>query len=205
MTGRNHELGVVLMMLRELRGWDQKQMAAAAGIEQGSLSRYENGHILPRQPTLEKLAAAVGLPMALIDGLLLPAVRAVATLSAAAADGDLALASPRLGQAPLGGVGELTEGLQQVVAGALGLCQAELAARQIAARQRGATPAAADRSQASVVWRRLVGRSAAERRWLAERLPEMRTWAMAELLCHESSRAAARDAAEARELAGLAL
>jgi DNA-binding XRE family transcriptional regulator/tetratricopeptide (TPR) repeat protein len=203
MTGGKHELGVVLMMLRELRGWDQTEMAAAAGVDQGALSRYENGHVLPRQPTLEKLAAAVSVPLTLIDGLLLPAVRAVATLSAAAADGGPALAPPRL-TLP-GGAGELTEGLQQVVAGALGLCPAELAAREVAARLRAATPAAADRSQASAVWRRLAGRSAAERRWLAERLPEMRTWAMAELLCHESAHAAARDAGEARELAGLAL
>jgi transcriptional regulator with XRE-family HTH domain len=205
MIGTNRELGIVLMMLRELRGWDQTEMAAAAGVDQGALSRYENGHVLPRQPTLEKLAAAVSVPLALIDGLLLPAVRAVGTLSSAAADGGSTLAPPRLGLAPPGEAGELTAGLQQIVAGALGLCQAELAAREIAARQRFATPAAADRSQASAVWRRLVGLSSAERRWLAERLPEVRTWAMAELLCHESSHAAARDAAEARELAGLAL
>ena len=36
MTGGKHKLGVVLMMLRELRGWDQTEMAAAAACAAGA-------------------------------------------------------------------------------------------------------------------------------------------------------------------------
>ena len=49
-------------LLRALRGWNQTQLAAASGVAKSQISRYELGREVPSPRTLERLAAAVGLP-----------------------------------------------------------------------------------------------------------------------------------------------
>ncbi|MEO6192953.1 MAG: hypothetical protein ABIS20_08090, partial [Thermoanaerobaculia bacterium] len=61
------------------------------------------------------------------------------------------------------------------------------------------------RQQARVLWRRLQRHPTSERRTLVERAPEFRSWALCELICKESIKAAADNADRARELADLAL
>lgn len=53
------EFAVALAMLREQRGLTQQQVAAAAGIGQPMLARYEKGNQLPSLPTLQRLAHAL--------------------------------------------------------------------------------------------------------------------------------------------------
>lgn len=48
-----------IQRLRELKGFSQKEVAAAMGIPQGQYSRMENGKVEPSVSTLEKLAIAL--------------------------------------------------------------------------------------------------------------------------------------------------
>ena len=61
------------------------------------------------------------------------------------------------------------------------------------------------RQQARVLWRRMQRRTPSVRRALVEGDPEFRSWALCELICKESIKAAADNADRARELADLAL
>ncbi|HWM95210.1 MAG TPA: helix-turn-helix transcriptional regulator [Thermoanaerobaculia bacterium] len=53
-------LGPALRLLRTAAGLKQVQVAQRTGIEQGRLSRYENGKWLPSVPTLNRLLACYG-------------------------------------------------------------------------------------------------------------------------------------------------
>lgn len=53
------EFAVALAKLREKRGLSQREVAAAAGIGQPMLARYEKGDQLPTLPTLQRLAHAL--------------------------------------------------------------------------------------------------------------------------------------------------
>jgi transcriptional regulator with XRE-family HTH domain/tetratricopeptide (TPR) repeat protein len=80
------DLRVLVGWLRVLPDRTQGEMAAAAQIHPTTLSRYEHGGNIPDRRMLEKLAAAVPLPMWAIDGLMLPVIavtRALATGEAA--------------------------------------------------------------------------------------------------------------------------
>ena len=48
-----------IQRLRELKGFSQKEVAAAMSIPQGQYSRVENGRVEPSISTLEKLAIAL--------------------------------------------------------------------------------------------------------------------------------------------------
>jgi len=52
--------------LRRLRGWTQEQLAEAAGMQQGRISRYETGEMVPSRKSLERLAAAAGVAFPLV-------------------------------------------------------------------------------------------------------------------------------------------
>lgn len=56
-------LGARLRELRLSRDLQQKQVAHRAGVLSKSISRYEQGHILPLLPTLERLASALDVPL----------------------------------------------------------------------------------------------------------------------------------------------
>jgi transcriptional regulator with XRE-family HTH domain len=72
---------VLVHVLRALRLWDKSDLAAAAGLDPAAITRYESGTSLPRVSTLERLAAAVGLPMGAVETVLLPVVRLLLALS----------------------------------------------------------------------------------------------------------------------------
>lgn len=52
-------IGSNLRRARERAGLTQEQLAHLARIEAASVSRYENGHFVPRMRTLDRLAAAL--------------------------------------------------------------------------------------------------------------------------------------------------
>lgn len=49
-------LGQRIWELREERGWSQRRMSKEAGITQVTASKIETGQVMPRSPTLRKLA-----------------------------------------------------------------------------------------------------------------------------------------------------
>ena len=71
------DIRLLVRFLRALRDCDQVEMAAAAGIDHSSLSRYETGRIVPSRVVLEQLIAAAGLSASMVDSVLLPAIQAV--------------------------------------------------------------------------------------------------------------------------------
>ena len=96
------DLKLLVRVLRELREWDQAEMAAAAGVDVSSISHYETGRTVPPRRTLERLAAAVGLQMSFVETCLLPMLstaRAVTAPFAAESSGDLEEHAVELGRA----------------------------------------------------------------------------------------------------------
>lgn len=96
------DLKLLVRILRFLRDWDQAELAAAAGVDVSSISHYETGRTVPPRRTLERLAAAAGLPMSFVEGSLLPVVSAARTLTAprsSASDGAVEESAAALGRA----------------------------------------------------------------------------------------------------------
>lgn len=53
-------IGENLRKFRVAAGLSQSDVASVCGIEKARLSRYENGHIVPRVDTIETLAGVLG-------------------------------------------------------------------------------------------------------------------------------------------------
>jgi transcriptional regulator with XRE-family HTH domain len=200
---REHRHAAVAQ-IRLLRGWQQKQLAAAAGVLPSSISHYERGKRAPSLGTLLRLADAAGLSAAELDRILgilrsrrSPAAD-VATPGAAAAPGGGAARSRAAGDSTM------RAGQRLPAAGSPGA-----AGPPAAARQRPwievASSMAADRYHASRLWQRLEGRPAAEIREVIERETDLRHWAVCEVLADQSLRAAHDCATRSIELADLAV
>jgi ribosome-binding protein aMBF1 (putative translation factor) len=54
-----YELGRTVRALREQRGWSQAQLAAAAGMTQSAVARFEAGGTVPSIRVLDRLAQAL--------------------------------------------------------------------------------------------------------------------------------------------------
>ena len=54
----------LLVLAREIRGLTQQQLATLSGIDQGAISRYENGMKPITQAIIEVLAEALSFPVA---------------------------------------------------------------------------------------------------------------------------------------------
>ena len=192
------DLRVLVGYLRLLPDRTQAEMAAAARLHPTTLSRYEHGETVPDRRTLEKLAAAVPLPMWAIDGLMLPAIAVTRALAA-------------------GTTAELPKDLAQLLATALNQPPSAAASAAIAefllepatagGEPEAAQLAAADAGDQGLALRELWS---AEAPPLAERSGGELDWwpdleAFIERLCTASEEAAAHDAARALELARMAL
>jgi transcriptional regulator with XRE-family HTH domain len=178
-----------LRLIREALGWEQRQLAAAAGVSPSTISDYEVGRL--REPLererLDELAALMGAPQAAVE-IALGALELIRALAGAGASDD---------------VFELPRELREVL---------ELAAAKIwrLVRQDFAEAGRdllleAARAQAAVVWEGLRHLSHGERCALLDRSPALATWATVELLAHESERAAVRDVKDALALGALAV
>jgi ribosome-binding protein aMBF1 (putative translation factor) len=55
-----YELGKTVREMREQRGWTQGQLAAAAGMTQSAVARFEAGGTVPTIPVLDRVAQALG-------------------------------------------------------------------------------------------------------------------------------------------------
>lgn len=54
-----YELGKTVRAMREERGWTQARLAAASGMTQPAVARFEAGGTVPTVPVLERLARAL--------------------------------------------------------------------------------------------------------------------------------------------------
>jgi transcriptional regulator with XRE-family HTH domain len=61
------ELSVALTVLRVIRGWNQTDLAKAAGIHSSAVSTYERGRKVPELRTLERLVGAMGFPLSALQ------------------------------------------------------------------------------------------------------------------------------------------
>ena len=59
--------GPTVAFLRNLRKWRQLDLGRAAGIHQSLISLYERGEDVPTRATLERLAAAAGVPYSVAE------------------------------------------------------------------------------------------------------------------------------------------
>jgi tetratricopeptide (TPR) repeat protein/transcriptional regulator with XRE-family HTH domain len=171
------EVKLLVRLLRASRRWSQGQLGARAGVEPESILRFEKGTLRPADATVEHLVAAVGLPVDVALSVLPPVIRLLHCLMGS---GGGAGASRSMPWGKETGLREedLLGDLKTVSGAAFSVLTAAFLAQGSDGRGAGGEPAPAD------------GRG---RPTLAERL------------CGASIRAAARDAAEAVELARLAV
>jgi transcriptional regulator with XRE-family HTH domain len=187
--GERDDVAVLVAFLRVLRGGGQAAMAAAAGLHASTLSRYEDGKTAPSRANLERLAAAAGVPLWAVDGVLLPAIalaRGLARGSAPAAGGepDPQQQAAALEQA-LGTTARLAVA-EFLTAPEAGEERRERPPLERAQEQPAALVAAATGAKpAAALWREFAG--------------------LCERLCAESARVAADDAAQALAIARLAV
>ncbi|MEO6191532.1 MAG: helix-turn-helix transcriptional regulator, partial [Thermoanaerobaculia bacterium] len=182
-------LNLALTVIRSVLGWDQADLAQAAGVQPKVISDYERGHRPLTREKLEMLAGAMGVPADTVDRAL-SFVRSVRQMAQAPGYPDAGTdADRRQIEALAMGVGSVvTDSTRSVLS---------------AVTSQGRTLVV--REQAQGLWRRLRVRKPSERRLLVKGLDEFRNWGLCELLCAESIKAAADNADRAVELAELAL
>ncbi len=187
------DLRLVVRFLRSLRDWSQEELSRASGVDRGMISDYELGIKPPTRKALQRLAAGVGLPYRFVE-ILLPVFRA-ARLSLHGTDG-----SPETEAS-----GGLASGLDGAILDAVLPHLAPHLMELEALMGDEGVPMAEDRLAAAGLWETLKKLSASRRRLAVERERRFWNWALAELLCEESVRAAAHRADKAMDLARLAL
>jgi transcriptional regulator with XRE-family HTH domain len=184
------DVAVLVSFLRALRSGGQAEMAKAAGIHASTVSRYEEGKTVPSRANLERLAAAAGVPMWAVDGVLLPAIALARRLAR--------------GTAPAAGGEPDPQDKAAALEQALGTTARLAVAEFLAAPDAGGEPRARQPERPELVEERPAalgspatgGKPAALWRKFA---------GLCEQLCAESVRAAADDAEQALEAARLAV
>jgi transcriptional regulator with XRE-family HTH domain len=194
------DLKFVVVFLRMLRGWTQTELAEAAGLSASAISRYEIGDIVPGREALEEIAMAVGLPLRMLDRVFLWVGAARSAVASATDPGD----PDRLADAV---AGELAAGLSDLLDTVTSMMLTSLPDLDSGPWRRAAAapPQADDREEAPELWEALQRHEPSTRRFLVEDSRRFQKWALCELLCAESVRAACGSADEALELAELAL
>jgi transcriptional regulator with XRE-family HTH domain len=180
---------MAMVLLRYLRGWDQGELARAAGIAPSQISVYDRGErAIPRE-ALERMADAADFPRHLLDPLL-----GVIRSFRAAAEGR-SRAERTLEDVLLA---ELLAFSRSVMAAVLPVAAAGFAPRQ-------GPPLASDREEAAELWARMARRNSKQRQALVEEGEEFRGWALCERVAAESLAVAPDHPRQALELAELAL
>jgi transcriptional regulator with XRE-family HTH domain len=192
------DVRLLVLFLRSIWKWSQEQLAKASGVDRGLISDYELGLKVPRRGTLERLAAAVGLPYSWVETLLPMFREARLTAERRLASGVTAPTEAEVSEK----IGDGLEGaLVETVLPRLIPFLMELEALG----PEEPLSAAAERAKAKELCETLL--KMPSRSWLVtiEREPRYWTCAVAEQLCAESARAAAHRADQALKLAQLAL
>lgn len=182
---------LALLYLRSKRGWSQKDLAARIGLaDYKQISRYETGEkpLSPRK--LNEFAGSLGYPPEAVE-----ALQFIDTWI-----------EPEAMEEPFSPVSLPPEVQRSIHRSGLTLTWSLLDAWQEeiprAVRDEMVKMA---RRKAQELWARLKSATRQERREAVAALPELQDWALAELVCHESEKAAAHKVEMALELADLAL
>ncbi|MFY9824398.1 MAG: helix-turn-helix transcriptional regulator [Thermoanaerobaculia bacterium] len=191
MDALDDEIGLVLTVLRSIWGLSQGEWARIARVGASSLSEYETGEKIPNLQTLERLFAALGLPLSI-------ARRITAFIAEIRSYRSTALPF-FTGPGALAPVGQAAANLSGQAVALLTGC-AKISSSSVVA-----LPSAEDRETASSLWDRLHTYSAEARKALVAELEPFRNWALCERICAESERAAAMAPPLAIELAVLAV
>jgi transcriptional regulator with XRE-family HTH domain len=184
-------LGLALTYLRKAIGWNEGDLAAALGVSASLISDYERGKKALTRERLEKIIAVMGYPPDAIDDALAFIARARAK------------AAHPVYPSVAGGSGAERQRIDRVVQ-SVAEATAQVA-RPLLDRLSLETRALVDRQAAQGSLARLLRRTPAERRTLIRKTQEYRTWAVSELTCAESLKAAPHNADRALELAELAV
>jgi tetratricopeptide (TPR) repeat protein len=182
---------VALTCLRTALGWNQGELAAALGISSNLISDYERGHKPLTRKRLEQLTATLGLPRDAVEDALawVDKVRVKAGTAVYPAE-----------------PGEANAERRRIEGAVLALAQATSeVGRPLLAHLSVEMRALAERQGAQGAWARLLRRPLAERRSLVRKSREYRSWALCELVCAESLKAAPHSAERALEHAELAV
>lgn len=183
-------LGTALLWLRAALGVTQAQLAKKAGLASTPLlSAYEKGEKLTRERA-DVLAILLGLSREALDVLVF-AFRLIFPAKWKEAASPVALTP---------------EELQKINRATLaaGWAGAEAIHAELIRRKKK-DKAEAAMHEAREIWEQLKARSPQDRRKLAARFPEYRSWCLAVLACEASIRAAANSAKQALELAQLSV
>lgn len=178
---------VALIILRVVHGWNAKDLAAAAGLNPGTISKYESAG-LPRAQ-LDSLAVVMGAGPEVVE-LALFAAELMLTRSLNVPD-------------MLGPVAEEQEVADRALVLALRE-QLESLLERLSLLVRNERIREAHQL-AGEDWERLKEQPVTMRRPLVKAVPEFQSWAFIVRLCEESARKAAHDPGEALELARLAV
>ncbi|HEV8577886.1 MAG TPA: helix-turn-helix transcriptional regulator, partial [Thermoanaerobaculia bacterium] len=194
------EPALTVRLLRWLAGnWTQKRLAAESGVAESSICRYERGQQTPSPRTFENLCEAAKVPYVVVEAVLRPALREVlAARGGAAGDGSSFLSA-------VAWTDELLRALAAIVRPLLGHVVEEVLANACGPWEIGRAPSAADRRTAPDLWDVLRDSTEKDRQLLLEDTREYRGWAVCELACEESLKAAPDSATRALEYAALAV
>jgi transcriptional regulator with XRE-family HTH domain/tetratricopeptide (TPR) repeat protein len=191
------DLGLVLTLLRTVRGLTQKELADRAGIRSPSISDYESGKMIPGLRRLGELLLAMDFPLSMLEEtqhFIVLARQGHRSKSRDALDegAEFKAVAEELGKASTRFVETVLLLLQR------SSCKSE------SPRETSAPSPDDERSRAALLWGDLSKRSPEEQ---AEVLadPASHTWALCELLCKESISAAGRDPRQAVALADSAV
>lgn len=177
-------LSLALDILRTRQGWTQKELAAATGIPANLLSDYERGRKNLTRERLDSLLTAMGLQPS----------RALKAAMRFLQDEEIGEPDPP---------GPESRQIELVAAESGRLISEATRSLMTLWTSRGQALEA--RREARALWEGLKRRNPAQRRLLVEKVAKYRNWALSELLCEESIKAAGDSADRALELANLAL
>jgi transcriptional regulator with XRE-family HTH domain len=183
------DVNLALACMRSALNWKQSELAEAAGTRNTTISDFERGNRAFSLERLTELAGVLGLPL-----------EAVAQARAFVRSMEQQ-AQPPGDHGPDAGADHRK--IEQIAAQA-GLLASDFA-RGVLGFVTFETRSVAARQQARFLWQRMRKLSPSQRRSLVEKDRELRSWALCELVCKESIKAAADNADRARELAELAL
>lgn len=184
------DLKIAIAFLRAFQGWNQTELAKAAGIDKSLISLYELGRKKPSPKTMERLLKATGVPPSLFEDVL----RMIHMVRVAAADLDVESTT-------------VAEDLAWAVAVSLKLALIELLGGldDMDEEEPAQGTPEKDRVEAEELWSTLQPFSPQDRRLLVKEGREFRSWALVERICQECEEVAPNDPVQAQEIAELAL
>jgi len=181
--------GAAILLLRWwVLGWTREELAEESGLSAASIYNYEKGKTVPGPERRKKIAEALGVSLAELDGLAAAVRRRLLGL------GDRGFAAS----------GRLAAEVAAALAADFHRAIFPLVERLVAA-EAAPPPQAATEEEIGALAPVVADLGAPELQSLVEKLPSLWRWAFVKLVGEESARAASVDAGRALELARFAL